>query len=596
MLERYAEAATPDLAMGLDEVLGYLSKMEDNHLSPLQSILAQTESMADPALPTSDQMAILQWLGSAFDNWEQQFLLEESLRLELRRLKPLAASLALTDPDFLQPGRHPIHRMLDALQLSAVGWQAGLGRAGQATQKQIKDAVESALTWFNNAELDLESACTQIIEACERDQARANRMTRRLVEADQGRARTAEAKRTAAESINAAMTEFQAPAIIGNFLKGPWYDSAQLVLLKFGIESAQWTQMCKTTHTLLDSVQFTEDDADLEADGNPQTRQRLFELVSQLPKEIKRWLISLQHDGDAVESAMEMVEIAYMQILRKQPLELQQLELIPVAAAKKGGYPEQVALAPGQWFSIDLEGDAPTRLRLVSPLEDTGELLFSNLAGIKVLQVGFEEFAGLMKQGKANTLDSGSSFSRSLTLAAGIRSTDDFDKVFGPELLSVKRDEEPQDQPPKRELPEKVTSKQEAAPGQLNDNKDALQREWHDDQRKHLRLPVEGTVFIGLVSPGIGKVDSGKVAICKTLDISRGGLQVSLEHELVVGAILQIGVELPESQETLYLAGEVRWCLQNGEEENRWSAGFALLNAVDSDIDAWIALLSGMER
>ena len=103
-------------------------------------------------------------------------------------------------------------------------------------------------------------------------------------------------------------------------------------------------------------------------------------------------------------------------------------------------------------------------------------------------------------------------------------------------------------------------------------------------------------MFIELVSAGIGSADSGKVAVCNTLDVSRGGLRVSLEHELVVGAILQIGVELPDTQDTLYLTAEVRWCLQNQEEENSWSAGFALLNAGESDIDRWIALLAGMEN
>ena len=116
-----------------------------------------------------------------------------------------------------------------------------------------------------------------------------------------------------------------------------------------------------------------------------------------------------------------------------------------------------------------------------------------------------------------------------------------------------------------------------------------------EDQRRHLRLPVESTVFIELVSPGVGSAESGKVATCRTLDMSRGGLRVSLEHQLEVGAILQIGVELPDAEETLYLAGEVRWCLANQPPDSGWSAGFALLNARDSDIDSWITLLTNME-
>ena len=117
-----------------------------------------------------------------------------------------------------------------------------------------------------------------------------------------------------------------------------------------------------------------------------------------------------------------------------------------------------------------------------------------------------------------------------------------------------------------------------------------------EEQRRHLRLPVESTVFIELVSPGVGSATAGKMAVCKTLDVSRGGLRVSLEHELVVGAILQIGIELPQREETLYLAGEVRWCLANEAPETGWSAGFALLNAGDSDIGSWTSLLVDMEH
>jgi hypothetical protein len=116
-----------------------------------------------------------------------------------------------------------------------------------------------------------------------------------------------------------------------------------------------------------------------------------------------------------------------------------------------------------------------------------------------------------------------------------------------------------------------------------------------DDQRRHQRLPVDSRVFIELVAPGLGSPQSGQVATCRTLDVSKGGLRVSLDRELPEGAILQIGVELPQSSETLYLAGEVRWCHRDQESERHWTAGFALLNADQSDIDRWVALLAAME-
>jgi len=116
------------------------------------------------------------------------------------------------------------------------------------------------------------------------------------------------------------------------------------------------------------------------------------------------------------------------------------------------------------------------------------------------------------------------------------------------------------------------------------------------DKRRYLRLPLQSRVFIELVAPEIGSGDSGQVAQCRTLDVSRGGLRAILEHQLVPGAIHQIGVELPDTGRTFYLAGEVRWCQANRPPEHGWTAGFALLNAGDSDIESWAEMLAGMER
>ena len=113
-----------------------------------------------------------------------------------------------------------------------------------------------------------------------------------------------------------------------------------------------------------------------------------------------------------------------------------------------------------------------------------------------------------------------------------------------------------------------------------------------EEKRRHLRLPIESRVFIELVSPDLEGEDPGEIAECRTLDVSRGGLRVSLDRELVVGAILQIGVELPDADETLYLAGEVRWCRALPGEEQGWSVGFQLLNAGSPDMASWIGLLS----
>ena len=117
-----------------------------------------------------------------------------------------------------------------------------------------------------------------------------------------------------------------------------------------------------------------------------------------------------------------------------------------------------------------------------------------------------------------------------------------------------------------------------------------------EQRRQYPRFPVEHTVFIELLSTRAGSSDSGTVAMCKTLDISCDGLRVELQQELTVGAILQIGVQLPHSDNTFYLAAEVRWCRAQDDSEQSWNAGLKLMNAENSDIGSWIALVTEMEK
>jgi hypothetical protein len=492
VLKRYndAGAATsggPTLAM--EELLGYLAAADDPGLTPMESVLRQTESIGEPALPAAEQAAKLNWLGAAFNLWEIEFPLDETLTIELRRLKPLAAAQALTNPDFLIPGKHPLHQLLDNLQLAAVGWQARLGRAGQATRKQLTDAVNAVLALPPSGyEDELAALCSTVIAATERDKARASRMAQRMIETEQGKIKTAEAKRQAAQMINEVLLKFPAPPTIGRFLKGPWYESAQLVLLKFGPDSEQWEHVCATTEALLDSLQ-------LETAKDPARRQRAFETIPQLPKDLKRWLLSLQHDSEAVSDAIGVIEFAHLRILRQQPLELEKIPLLDVEAAAQDTASENEldALRAGQWFSVDTGEADPVRVQLVLRMDNERQLLFANQAGIKVLQHSFEEFAALQREGKVSLLDSGASFSRSLTSAAGINSNQELETLLGATAQQVQRAEEAREQRAKLQQARDEAERQQAEANTAQDDEQArLQREWDEaEQAKRDRESAE---------------------------------------------------------------------------------------------------------
>jgi len=115
-----------------------------------------------------------------------------------------------------------------------------------------------------------------------------------------------------------------------------------------------------------------------------------------------------------------------------------------------------------------------------------------------------------------------------------------------------------------------------------------------EESRTHQRLSFEGTIFIELVSSGMEDNQPSEVVLCKTIDISHNGLLVWVNRELTIGAILQIGVELSKEGHTLYLTGEVTRCRPCRYNGGRWRVGFELLNATDSDIDAWRAMVTEM--
>lgn len=408
--------------MHIDELIEYLRKIDNFSLSPWVAVMGQTEAIGDPATPSREQVAILRWLGKALEIWEKQYPLEGRLAAQVRRLKPLSAALALVDPWFMQPGVHPMHQLLDSIQARAIGWQARLDRVGAVLEQQVTKAVDESRKWFDSQSIDLTGICAEFTAAAERDQARAQRMVQRVVETETGKVKTATAKQEAARMINAALERFPAPEEIGSFLKGPWYTSAQLLLLKFGPDSEQWHLMSATTETLLDSLQSIDDASDAR-------RQHIFEVVTQLPKEMRRWLLSLHHDTEAVNETMGLVEYTHLKILRRQSLDLKQIPPIVaegdhVVIGERQNPVVSRNWQEGQWYSVETVDDGVVRMQLVLKVEQSQQLLFTNLAGIKVLQLSFGEFNRLIDQGKVKALQSGASFSLCLAYAVGIESVE----------------------------------------------------------------------------------------------------------------------------------------------------------------------------
>ena len=206
------------------ELVDYLRQINVYDQDLITGIDTQTEAIGDPAAPMPEHHAILRWVSAAWDLWEAHYTLDEELLQPLQQLKPLLGAVAISEPGFFTVGTHPLQRMLDAVQDTGVGWQASLGRAGQALKDQVDTSSKAARGWFDNQDQDLEALADSLVKMAERDLARAARMRQRAVETESGRERTLAAKTGAAKMINDCLEGQSLPAAINEFLSGDWYE------------------------------------------------------------------------------------------------------------------------------------------------------------------------------------------------------------------------------------------------------------------------------------------------------------------------------------------------------------------------------------
>ncbi|KGE04035.1 Thymidine phosphorylase [Pseudohaliea rubra DSM 19751] len=406
---------------------------------PLLTIIRQRTAEDGPAQLAAADAATIEWISLAFDCWSHDYPVEAPLRDTLHRLLPLAIAVALAEHSFFTPGAHPLHKLLDRLQHSAVGWQTRLDRAGQMLEQRVRRAVERALAWFEDPGTDF-SAITQELEAAaHRDEERAARMVHRLEETEQAAVRTRHARREAAGIINRGLASCELPMAIGEFLKGPWYDSLQLVALRHGTSSQEWREISRITDQLMRSVQPAVGGGD---QGGSTLRR--------LSGELRHWLLSLEHDSAATDDAIGLVEYVHLRMTHGQDLGLTHIRPLAVPGEQDGSGGEDGAAASletGQWYLLqDEHGELRARLSL--QLEEGRHLLFTNAVGLKALDLDRASFIERLRSASARHLPAEDSFSLSLSHAAGI---DDHHKLRA--LIEPGyRPPEPE-QPPELELP-----------------------------------------------------------------------------------------------------------------------------------------------
>ncbi|TGD74286.1 DUF1631 family protein [Mangrovimicrobium sediminis] len=426
VVQRLAAPPQGSAIMRERELREYLEQLEDCELSPLDAVLARAEQIGDPVAPSSEDGALLRWVGDAFALWESRFALEPQLQAQLRQLKLVAARLAVLDNSFATPGAHPLHTLLDTLHDVAIGWQPDLGRVGEPITRLVEQTVADLTAECGEDADTLSRLAAAATESGQRLLARSARMVQRAADVERARLRASRAKVSAAQMINAALASTPLPPAVGHFLVEPWFDSAQLVLLKFGTDAEQWQAMERATWSLVRSL------AEGPAQGDEGARAVEPESAGRVCRELRQWLFSMQHDSAAAAEMVGEIEYTLLRALRGETLQKSPITPIEIAEHTDSEAPVPAELAGAQandWFRLRTGRGSYQRLQIALRQDQQHSLLFSGPSGQQVRSMDFAEFARGLQRGDIVPLPSGASFSRALAAAAGVDAAADLDNL-----------------------------------------------------------------------------------------------------------------------------------------------------------------------
>ena len=105
------------------------------------------------------------------------------------------------------------------------------------------------------------------------------------------------------------------------------------------------------------------------------------------------------------------------------------------------------------------------------------------------------------------------------------------------------------------------------------------------ERRGAPRHAHEVTVDVKVISATDPALNPGQTFHCRSHDISIGGLQIRLRQPLSTGTTVEMWVVSPLFQDTMILAGTVRWCSEI--DTGLYAAGIVLRAEASENIMVW---------
>lgn len=396
----YAPSASGTLTIERNTLVDVLKKL------PALSAHGHTDSITEqlnehhPGISLSvEDQAMIMFVDDFLSKILKQIDMEFRVEAMVRNLAPLVAVEALENDvhTLLQPLK--LYELLDALIKECVGWSEDLGILGE---KYI-EKTEAVLLPLSRGKTTPGECLRQLKNDLHSERHRQQKLEENLTQVEQQNLIADRARQATAEMINQQMAGQPLPLFIIFLMQGAWYEFAQKIYSRYGIDSTQWNKVTELTRLLV----WT-----LRPQAEAARQQQLF--VS-LPNDINDFSDAVDFDATDVKQCLADVEAEYEAINDNSASP--PCDFDPLDATGRGGIQGDLeqglrlqieAIKVGDWYLYDDKKEAEEKIaRIIVIINNpaSGRLVFTNQNRRKVLHMTYMELASRLSTGTVKTLE-----------------------------------------------------------------------------------------------------------------------------------------------------------------------------------------------
>ena len=433
---------TPQLLDILSQVQAATTPAAHARPGSLMNAIAQASGGLAGALNLSPQRKTLQVVDGLFSSMLTEDSLANPLKELLCRLQIPIARAAVVDNDLLFHPDHSARKLVNALAQAGMALNADDSEALQADPlyKKMAEVVDSAVKDYDTDSQVFTDLLNDFETFTRRDQKRLEVLEKRILDAEEGRAKAETARVMVAQAIVDICENRDLRSAIHTFIHKAWHQVMFVVCVKHGADSELWADTVTTAAQLVDATQNLHsyvacEKSRLEYPALAAKIQQGFELIAFDPFEGEQLLKKLD---DLFKSLKPVVEAE--NVGKQEQPSAAAAPLAPVQQADKNDasaflkakrqrvvaensaaatideqfFAQAKALARGTWLDYKKRNAPVLRCRLAAVIEPTSTYIFVNRSGQKVMEKSLLALAFAFKNNELTTVDSSFLFDKAL--------------------------------------------------------------------------------------------------------------------------------------------------------------------------------------